>query len=99
MLTSLADRPIESANAVACLEDAEVIPKFAELVPHDQPGNAGAEYEHFGSTGSSAEARSNTSLSCHQIPRRHRRENERRTSDDAELLQKSATCEYKRLGG
>src|SRR5258705_13940275 len=91
MLCAAAHGPGQSADAVAGLEDAEVVAQFGELVPDDETGYAGTEDEHLGAARPSGECWTNAGLPGHQIQRRHRGHDERGTADDAELFEEPAS--------
>src|SRR6185295_4770219 len=77
VLAAASDRPRESADAVARLENADVVSELGELVRGHQPGDAGADDDDPGVAWPARELWTFAGLAGHQIPRRHRRHDER----------------------
>jgi hypothetical protein len=86
--------PVHTADTIASLENANVISKLAEFVAGNQARHSRAEDDHFRSVRPAGENRARPGLRRHQIPRSHRAHHERRSADQAELLQEGAPGQH-----
>ena len=93
VLRAAADGPLQTADAVARLENLVVVAELAELVTDDETGEPGAEHEHSGLGGPARELGPLARRAGHEVPGAHRAHHQRRAADGAELMQEPATRE------
>ena len=68
MFGAAADGPVDAADAIARLENAEVVAELVQFVGDDEAGDAGAEDDDVGFRGTASERWAHASLSRHQLP-------------------------------
>ncbi len=86
-----AHRPVQSPDAVARLEDPEIVSQPAELVPQHEARDAGAEDQHLAPFRPAGERRPRAGLPGHQIPRLQGGHDQRGSADHAETFEKRAS--------